>query len=572
MRGARPDPPRQRHRTRGRAAGGARRRAAVRALRALGGLARDRRLGAAAGGGGGRRAGRARRGAARRRGRAGRRRLVRLPGLRARRGDRAAAASPAAAAAAAARLARLLRPRPAPGRRRGVVVRGAVRGGRGAAAGRAARAPRPARAAAPLPARTARTGARRARVATWRRWRSASSGSRPASCSRPTSPCGSKAGSRAAPPTPSCAAAGELDPPYGAFLGLPGAAVVSLSPERFLRRAGDDVVTSPIKGTAPRGAGADALLASAKDAAEHVMIVDLSRNDLGRVARYGSVAAAERRAEPHPGVWHLVTDVSARVREGATDADVVRAAFPPGSVTGAPKVQALKAIASLEGDPARGLHGRDRLREPGRRSGAQRRIRTLEVRGEHAWLGCGGGIVADSDPASELREALRQGRADRGRAGLARHRRRSRAKPRRARSRRGPTAPTPPPACSRRSPCATAGRVDADAHLARLAASARELYGLELPELVLEPARADGRLRVLARPRDGGARRGGRGAPARRAPGAGHARAARAGRRARPRTSGWTGGRIPPGSRWTWTGACWRAPGPTCGRCSTGAS
>ena len=107
--------------------------------------------------------------------------------------------------------------------------------------------------------------------------------------------------------------------------------MLSFSPELFLRWAGDEVVTSPIKGTAPREAGAEALLASAKDAAEHVMIVDLSRNDLGRVARWGSVEPGAVRAEPHPGLWHLVTDVRARVREGTTAADLVRAAFPPGS-------------------------------------------------------------------------------------------------------------------------------------------------------------------------------------------------------------------------------------------------
>jgi para-aminobenzoate synthetase / 4-amino-4-deoxychorismate lyase len=202
------------------------------------------------------------------------------------------------------------------------------------------------------------------------------------------------------------AAARELDPPYGAFLGLPGAAVLSFSPERFLRRTGDHVITSPIKGTAPREAGSAALLGSAKDAAEHVMIVDLSRNDLGRVARYGSVAAAERRAEPHPGLWHLVTDVSARVREGTTDAAVVRAAFPPGSVTGAPKVQALKTIAALEGTQREVYTGAIGFASPLAGLELSVAIRTLETRGERAWLGCGGGIVADSNPAAELAEAL----------------------------------------------------------------------------------------------------------------------------------------------------------------------
>ena len=137
---------------------------------------------------------------------------------------------------------------------------------------------------------------------------------------------------------------------------------------------------------------------------------------------------------------------------------------------------------------------------------------------------------------------------------------------------RGPTAPTPPPACSRRSPCATAGPVDADAHLARLAASARELYGLELPEIVLEPARADGRLRVLARPRDGALAveveehpPGEPPAPVALEPrvlagGLGRAQVAGPARRTRLARGG---------PRRERAGG---APGPTCGRCSTGAS
>ena len=182
--------------------------------------------------------------------------------------------------------------------------------------------------------------------------------------------------------------------------------MLSFSPELFLRRTGDEVVTSPIKGTAPREAGAEALLASAKDAAEHVMIVDLSRNDLGRVARHGSVEPGAVRAEPHPGLWHLVTDVRARVREGTTDADLVRAAFPPGSVTGAPKIQALKVIADLEGSQREAYTGAIGFASPHAGLQLNVAIRTLEVAGERAWLGCGGGIVADSDPRAELREAL----------------------------------------------------------------------------------------------------------------------------------------------------------------------
>jgi para-aminobenzoate synthetase/4-amino-4-deoxychorismate lyase len=128
-------------------------------------------------------------------------------------------------------------------------------------------------------------------------------------------------------------AATALEPAYGAFVQHHEGAVISLSPELFLRRDGATVTTSPIKGTIARDKGSEALLRSAKDAAEHVMIVDLARNDLGRIAECGTVTPHERRVEPHPGLWHLVTDVTARVRAHARDTDVIRAAFPPGSVT-----------------------------------------------------------------------------------------------------------------------------------------------------------------------------------------------------------------------------------------------
>ncbi len=295
------------------------------------------------------------------------------------------------------------------------------------------------------------------------------------------------------------AGAAELEPRHGAFLDLgEGRALLSFSPELFLRRRGAAVVTSPIKGTAPREAGADRLLASAKDAAEHVMIVDLSRNDLGRVAAYGSVEPGTVRPEPHPGLWHLVTDVRARVRDGTTDADLVRAAFPPGSVTGAPKVQALKVIAELEGSQREAYTGAIGFSSPHAGLQLNVAIRTLELAGERAWLGCGGGIVADSDPYSELREAL--GKA----APIAR-----------ALGASVPAAPPagpPAPRLSRwtRRPDAASGLletiavrggepVDAARHLERLRASARALYGAD-PRVELPANPPDGRLRVLLDP------------------------------------------------------------------------
>src|SRR5262249_2914788 len=128
-----------------------------------------------------------------------------------------------------------------------------------------------------------------------------------------------------------CAAATRLDPPYAAFLRVPGGAIASLSPELFLRRTGDRVLSSPVKGTRERPgdpaaarAAREALEGSAKDGAENVMIVDLMRNDLSRVCVPGTVEVpALLRAEPHPGVWHLVSDVTGRLTPGAGDAALI---------------------------------------------------------------------------------------------------------------------------------------------------------------------------------------------------------------------------------------------------------
>ena len=198
-------------------------------------------------------------------------------------------------------------------------------------------------------------------------------------------------------------------PRFGAFVG----GVVSLSPERFLRRSGRDVWSEPIKGTRPRGgseedrqAARDALLASTKDAAEHVMIVDLMRNDLGRVCAYGTVKALERRVEPHTGVWHLVSTVTGRLCDGVRDGALLRAAFPPGSVTGAPKVQAMKVIATLEATRREVYTGAIGIASPIAGLDTSVVIRTFETAGDAIWMGVGGAIVADSDPEQELEEAL----------------------------------------------------------------------------------------------------------------------------------------------------------------------
>lgn len=203
-------------------------------------------------------------------------------------------------------------------------------------------------------------------------------------------------------------------PQYTAVFNTPAGGVVSLSPELFLRRKGRQVRSGPIKGTAhrPNDPGRavlslEQLQASAKDAAEHVMIVDLMRNDIGRVCEYGSVHAPRRpTAEAHPGLWHLVTNVEGRLRNGTKDSDLLRASFPPGSVTGAPKVQSLIVISELERIGREVYTGAIGYVSPLAGLELNVAIRTFELADGYLWLGVGGGIVADSDPEAELEEAL----------------------------------------------------------------------------------------------------------------------------------------------------------------------
>ncbi|MFA9564775.1 MAG: aminodeoxychorismate synthase component I, partial [Acidimicrobiales bacterium] len=210
-------------------------------------------------------------------------------------------------------------------------------------------------------------------------------------------------------------AAARLQPPYAAFFDMGDRAVASLSPELFLRRSGRRVLTSPIKGTIRRdetdATAADAarvaLEASGKDRAENVMIVDLMRNDLSRVCAAGTVQAPEvARAEAHPGVWHLVSDVEGTLSDGVDDGEVLRACFPPGSVTGAPKVRAMQLINELEATGRETYTGAIGFSSPLAGLEMNVVIRTFEFGHDRVWLGVGGGIVADSDPESEYRECL----------------------------------------------------------------------------------------------------------------------------------------------------------------------
>jgi len=180
-----------------------------------------------------------------------------------------------------------------------------------------------------------------------------------------------------------------------------GLAVASASPELFLRRRGDVVETRPVKGTAGTG---DGFLA--KDRAENVIIVDLVRNDLGRVCRYGSVEVTELcREEHHPGLFHLVSTVRGRLRPDVGWAELLAATFPPGSVTGAPKLAALDTIGRLEPVP-RGVYCGavgwvDAETGDGDLNVA---IRTFWVEDGGIHLGTGGGITWDSTPEGEWQE------------------------------------------------------------------------------------------------------------------------------------------------------------------------
>jgi para-aminobenzoate synthetase/4-amino-4-deoxychorismate lyase len=201
---------------------------------------------------------------------------------------------------------------------------------------------------------------------------------------------------------------------YCAYLRLGRQRILSASPELFFQWRGGEIVTRPMKGTARRGrwpeeddARAAALLASEKERAENLMIVDLLRNDVGRVAITGSVAVPQLfAAERYPTVWQLTSTVAARTRPGTTLEDVFAALFPCGSVTGAPKVNTMRLLATLEDSP-RGVYcGAIGLLEPGGAATFSVAIRTVQLHAATgaAEYGVGGGITWDSTPAGEYAE------------------------------------------------------------------------------------------------------------------------------------------------------------------------
>lgn len=207
--------------------------------------------------------------------------------------------------------------------------------------------------------------------------------------------------------------------PFAAYLDFPDTVVLSASPERFLRvDSGGEVETRPIKGTRPRGVGPEhdaalglALTESAKDQAENLMIVDLMRNDLSRVCVPGTVRVSELCAlEHYATVHHLVSTVVGKLAPGADALDLMRAAFPGGSITGAPKVRAMEIIAELE-PSARGVYcGAIGYWSVTGQLDSSIAIRTAVAHAGRVYFSVGGGIVADSDPEQEYRETLDKAR------------------------------------------------------------------------------------------------------------------------------------------------------------------
>lgn len=192
----------------------------------------------------------------------------------------------------------------------------------------------------------------------------------------------------------------------GMLVETPAGAVVCNSPELLLAAKGGRLLSVPIKGTAPRSAPPQELLASEKERAELTMIVDLVRSDLNRVARTGTVRAARRRVGRVGHVWHAMQRVTARLRPDRDVTDAFAALFPPGSVTGAPKIRAMEVIRELEAAP-RGVYcGAMGWFGPGGDAWWNVAIRTIQFVGDDAWIHAGAGIVLASDPAREYDETV----------------------------------------------------------------------------------------------------------------------------------------------------------------------
>jgi len=210
----------------------------------------------------------------------------------------------------------------------------------------------------------------------------------------------------------------ELNPaPYGGFLNFGDFHILSSSPERMFYKRGDSITSSPIKGTIDCGLdqqeqtrNLNQLLNSAKDRAELLMIVDLVRNDLGKIARTGTVGVDHLfRPEVYSSLIHLVADVSARTDSNTTITEICRALLPGGSITGAPKKRAVEILNELETVP-RSVYTGCIGHISGDTADFNIAIRTMYCTGNTWYLHAGGGIVADSDPEAEYMEMLLKAR------------------------------------------------------------------------------------------------------------------------------------------------------------------
>jgi len=207
--------------------------------------------------------------------------------------------------------------------------------------------------------------------------------------------------------------------PFASYLNFQGVTIVSASPERFLKVQGGLVETRPIKGTRPRGEDpaederlAQELTQSTKDRAENVMIVDLERNDLGRVCRYGTVNVTELAIlETFPTVFHLTSTVVGRLRRGKSNIDLLKATFPGGSIIGAPKVRAMEIIDELEPTKRSVYTGSIGYLSFNEDMDINIVIRTFLIKEGKAYFQVGGGIIYDSDSEAEYVETLDKAKA-----------------------------------------------------------------------------------------------------------------------------------------------------------------
>lgn len=205
--------------------------------------------------------------------------------------------------------------------------------------------------------------------------------------------------------------------PFSAYLNFEDIQIISTSPERFIKLEGDRVETRPIKGTRPRGKNKEEdrdfkreLMESTKDKAELTMIVDLERNDLGRVCKIGSIVVEmDREIEEYANVFHTVSTVTGKLKDGMDIIDCIYAAFPGGSITGAPKIRAMEIIEELEPYKRNIYTGSIGFIGFNGTADLNIAIRTVLIKDKKAYFGVGGGIVWDSDPAKEYEETLHKG-------------------------------------------------------------------------------------------------------------------------------------------------------------------